>query len=184
MSYATNYLVEEHELILRMIRVVGKINQKLMNDEAVEVNDLRAVVDFIRNFADRCHHAKEEDLLFKKMEERGFSPQQGPVAVMLHEHVLGRNFVQGMEQGIDEYEKGDKSAGAKIADNAASYAQLLTEHIYKENNILYPMANRVFDANDQQFLEQEFKRVEQEVIGPDVQEKYSKLVKEFEEKYL
>lgn len=146
MAYATNYLVEEHDLILRMIRVIGKLNQKLMGGEPVEAEDLRSVVDFIRNFADRCHHAKEEDLLFKKMEERGFSPEQGPVAVMLYEHDLSRNFVKAMEEGIDAYEKGDQQAAKQIAENAGRYSQLLTEHIHKENNILYPMADRVFDA--------------------------------------
>ena len=184
MSYAINWLMNEHDLILRMIRVVGAINKKLQAGEEVSVEDLRHVVDFIRNFADRCHHAKEEDLLFVRMQERGFSAEQGPVAVMLHEHTLGRNFVQGMEEGINEYEKGDQSAAAKIVHNAGSYAQLLSEHIHKENNILYPMANRVFSGEDQQFLEQEFKRVEKEKFGPEVQEKYLKMVQDLEKKYL
>ncbi len=183
MPYVTNYLVEEHELILRMIQIVGKINKKLMNGESIELTDLRAIVDFIRNFADHCHHAKEEDLLFKKMGEKGFSPEQGPVAVMLYEHELGRNFVKAMEEGIDDYEKGNYQAAKKIAENAGRYSQLLAEHIHKENNILYPMADRIFSDVDQQILESEFQRVEKEELSG-LREKYQQLVETFEKKYL
>ncbi len=184
MPYATNFLVAEHDLILRMLKVIHAVNQRLQNKESVPADDLYAIIDFIRNFADRCHHAKEEDLLYVKMQERGFSMEQGPVAVMLYEHDMGRNFLKAMEEGVRAYEKGEKEAIPKIIQNSNNYAQLLSEHIHKENNILYPMADRVFSDEDQQVLKAEFERVEQEVIGKEVQEKYRNVVLEMEKKYL
>ena len=109
-------------------------------------------MDIIRNFADGLHHAKEENQFFPFLANRGFSLSQGPVAVMLHEHVQGRDYVKGMAENISLYKGGNTSALGKIYSEYAGYAELLQNHIGKENNILFRMADRALSETDHQDL--------------------------------
>src|SRR5680860_1354935 len=84
----------------RMLEVVREMIRRLEAGDPVEADDVQAAIDFIREYADRSHHAKEEDLLFPAMGEAGFPPEGGPVAVMLDEHDEGRAYVTSMEEGL------------------------------------------------------------------------------------
>ncbi|NOY57840.1 MAG: hemerythrin, partial [Calditrichaeota bacterium] len=75
---------------------------------------------------------------------------------------------------------GDASAAEAVIENARNYSALLSQHIQKENNILYPMANQILSEEDQQNLQREFERVENDVVGKGVHEKYHRLVEELE----
>ena len=100
-------------------------------------------------------------MLFPLLGERGFSEEQGPVAVMLHEHTQGRNFVKGMAAAIEEYKAGNREAIAAIYENMQGYVVLLRAHISKENNILFRMADRAFTDADQRDLLEKFSQVEE-----------------------
>jgi hemerythrin-like domain-containing protein len=161
----TRQLIKEHDSIKEMLKVIEKVSQKLEAGEEVNPDHLDSIINFIRIFADKCHHGKEEDLLFSAMEEVGISKESGPIGVMLSEHELGRKYVKGMDDGVVSYKKGEIKAALQIAENARKYATLLTQHIYKEDNILYPMADMHLSEEKQQELIKEFEKVEQEKIG-------------------
>jgi Uncharacterized conserved protein len=161
MNTATQNLENDHVHILRLTEVMAAMVMK----QSTDVEDFDQVVTLIRKFADGFHHAKEEDLLFPKMGEKGFSPVQGPVAVMLHEHVQGRNYVKGMVDGIKRYRAGNQEAINEIYQNMAGYAQLLQSHIGKENNILFRMADQAFTAEEQAELLSQFAEVEKQLDG-------------------
>jgi hemerythrin-like domain-containing protein len=180
----TEELVTEHNAIKRMLRVLEQVAQRLEAGAQVDVSDLEQMVDFIRGFADRCHHGKEEDLLFCAMEEAGISRQEGPIGMMLHEHAVGRNYVQGMAEGIASYKAGDAAAATRIAENARGYAALLTRHIFKEDNILYPIADRVLSPETQAELMEGFEQIERERVGPGKHEEYHALLDRLEATYL
>jgi len=145
---ATQSLKEEHQVILRMIRILRVASEKLEKGETVSPQVFKKTVDFVRTFADRCHHGKEEDTLFPVMEKRGIPRQGGPIAVMLMEHDQGRGFVKSLAEAIDKCERGDATAKTAIVQNSRAYAELLSQHIYKEDNILYTMADRVLSPTD------------------------------------
>jgi hemerythrin-like domain-containing protein len=180
MSYASDLLVEEHEIIERMLAVLNKAAEKLERGAEVDPQLFLEAADFIRNFADRCHHAKEEDILFKLMAERGIPTQGGPVGVMLTEHEYARKYTEAMEKATREFLEGNIQAKNTIIENARYYARLLTEHIHKENNILYPMGNRIFSSEDQTMLKEKFEEIEKNEIGEGVHQKYLQLVQKLE----
>ena len=136
------------------------------------------MVDFFRNFADRCHHAKEEDLLFVRMGERGMPAEGGPIAVMLMEHDEGRRHVKAVAEALTRARSGYASAIASVRGSLESYARLLRAHIDKEDNVLYPMADRLFAAEDQRWLAEAFDRVEAEEMGEGIHEKYHQMAHE------
>jgi hemerythrin-like domain-containing protein len=174
----TEILKREHQLILMVLDAAEREARAMAGGAAVNADRLNAFVDFIRNFADHCHHAKEEDLLFVRMGEKGFPLQGGPVAVMLHEHELGRAHVAAVADSIAGAAAGVAAARTVVVERLAAYASLLRQHISKEDNILYPMADRVFSEEDQAALAADFERVERDEIGEGVHQRYEALARE------
>ena len=139
----TQKLKDEHQLILRMLALLEK---NALATEKGSFSDYRFYldgVDFIRNFADRFHHAKEEDILFEALIENGMPRANSPVAAMLMEHDQGRAFVRGMELAASKALHGEAEQVAALVSNARGYLELLREHISKEDEILYPLAERL-----------------------------------------
>ncbi|MBI5009413.1 MAG: hemerythrin domain-containing protein, partial [Bacteroidia bacterium] len=146
----------DHVHILKLIDVM----ECIVANKGSDINHLESIVEIIRNFADGLHHAKEENLFFPFLATKGFSLQQGPVAVMLHEHVLGRNFVKGISDNIESLKKGEQSALGEIYKNMKGYSELLRNHIGKENNILFRMADNVLSDSDNHQLLYRFNEAE------------------------
>lgn len=180
----TEILKEEHQGIKTGLRILGRVADKLNSGQAVPPEHLEQLVGFIRTFADRCHHGKEEDLLFTEMERAGVPRQGGPIAVMLLEHDQGRGYVRGMAEAIPGYRAGDPAAARKFAQNAYNYIGLLTQHIDKEDNILYVIADMHLSDEQQTCLLEGFERVEAERIGPGKHEEYHRLLEHLGAIYL
>ncbi len=177
---ATEELKHEHMVIERMLVILNTAAGRADQGRELPRDFFPKVVDFIRNFADRCHHGKEEDNLFPELVKRGIPSEDGPVGVMLMEHDQGRAYVRGMDEASRRLAKRDQPALRAAAQNARGYAQLLSQHIDKENNILYVMADRVLTAAEQQELVKKFEQVELERIGPGKHHEYLKLVEDLE----
>lgn len=177
---ATEELKKDHRVIERMLAIIGAADARVNVGKELPDGFFLNVVDFIRNFADRYHHGKEEDNLFPAMEQRGIPRQDGPIAIMLMEHDEGRGYVKAMDDAAKRLAAGDKAALREALDNALNYAGLLSQHIDKEENILYQMANQALTAADHQQLLERFEEVERERIGEGKYEEYLKLVADLE----
>ncbi len=173
---ATQELMTEHRAIERMLAVLEAAAGRIEAGEKVRPDLFREVVGFVRNFADRCHHGKEEENLFPRLEARGVSSSGGPIGVMLSEHEEGRGLISAIAGAVEAYARGDAVAARTIAESARAYVELLRGHIWKEENVLFPMADEVLNAEDQGDLVERFERIETEVMGPGVHERYHKLL--------
>ena len=171
-------LKHEHQVILLVLTAAEKEVQFIRAFNKVNGERVAKMLDFIRNFADKCHHAKEEDILFIKMEERGMPKESGPLAVMLHEHTLGRQKVAATAEALPKAEAGDAKAIAAVADNLEFYLNLLRSHIQKEDNILYPMAERIISADEFAQMMVAFDKVEAEEMGEGTHERFHQLAHE------
>jgi hemerythrin-like domain-containing protein len=180
----TEQLKEEHQAIKLMLRISERVCEKLESGEEVNPEHLEQMIEFIKVFADKCHHGKEEDLLFTAMEEVGIPKEGGPIGVMLTEHDMGRGYVRGMSEAVTRYKAGDRKALSGIVGNARNYIALLTQHIDKEDNILYPMADKHLSEDKQKALLEEFERVERERIGAGKHEEFHDLLNHLQEVYL
>jgi len=177
-------LKEEHQAILLMLEVMEAVCKKLETGEDVTIDDLNDMVKFIKDFADKSHHLKEEDLLFPAMEEAGIPREGGPIGVMLSEHTTGREYVKGLSLGIEEYAKGNTSAASQIIENARNYSSLLSDHIYKEDNVLYPMVKLHLSREQHEELVKEFETVDSEIIGLDKQKELIDILDRLKATYL
>ena len=138
-------LMMEHQVILRVIDAAEAFAAEVDQtgqDGRVELADF---VTFIREYADARHHGKEEDILFETMQEAGFSTEMGPLAVMLHEHTEGRRLVREMAEAAARPAPWTPAERSAVVGAIESYAALLRNHIWKEDNILYPAARNALD---------------------------------------
>jgi hemerythrin-like domain-containing protein len=177
---ATEILMAEHEVIKRVIAALEAAAGKLENGQDVPPSFFTDAADFIKGFADGCHHVKEEQVLFKTMEEYGIPAQGGPIGVMLFEHEQGRGFTRGMREAAQKLAAGDASARGEVVQNARGYAALLRQHIMKENNVLFPMADQVIPVSEHEAVFDGFEHVEHEETGEGVHEKYLALAEKLE----
>ena len=175
---ATEVLKHEHNIIVKVLGAGRREAQAIADTGKMNVEKLDKILDFCRVFLDQCHHGKEEEYLFPTMEKRGVPADKGPIPVMLHEHVGGRNTVKAISEALARARLGDSAAMEKVAANLAILDEHLRSHIDKENEVLFPMADKVFTPEDQQALVASFEKHEAEEIGEGVHEKYHQLAHE------
>jgi hemerythrin-like domain-containing protein len=171
-------LTEEHT---RILQVLDALETKIAAWEAGAPPDrafLEKAVEFFRTFADKCHHGKEEDILFKSMvEEMDFPRQAGPVAVLTSEHVAGRECIRKLAEGTAVLGQ-DPGAAQQVIQSGREYIQLLRIHIARENDVVFPMVEQFLDDADNARLARQFERFEREETGAGVHEASLKLLDE------
>lgn len=181
---ATKQLKAEHEGIKMMLSILDRICLKLESSEKVDVNHLEQILEFFRVFVDRCHHGKEEDLLFPAMEHAGVPKEGGPIGQMLVEHDHGRGYVKGMAEAVAEYKAGNLEAGKAIVQNARGYIATLEAHIQKENMVLFSLADSRLSGETQERLFEEFEQLEEHKIGLGKHEEFHGLLDHLAKVYL
>jgi hemerythrin-like domain-containing protein len=149
----------------------------------VDTDDIERIIDFLKTFADKCHHGKEENALFPALVEAGIPKERGPIGVMLHEHTVGREYIKEISTKTERFKSGTSDALQLIANNLLSYVNLLHTHIQKEENILFPMAEKVLSAQKLNEIYEHFGRIEEEVIGHGVHEQFHELLNKLKSKY-
>ena len=132
---ATDVLKEEHQGVLLALRVLGKIGLELVQAPTGAsrdpAGDLTRLLDFLRVFVDKCHHGKEEDVLFPALLEAGLPRECGPVQVMLAEHEAGRKLVAAMSRSLADHQAGQTGAAAALRAAAGDYVKLLTPYFQR-----------------------------------------------------
>jgi hemerythrin-like domain-containing protein len=179
LSKAIEDLMHEHEAILSSLKILDKISTDIENGSIPAKADLKDFIGFLREFADKCHHGKEEGLLFPALIKAGMPGQGGPIGVMLLEHVQGRGYVKEMSQALES------GPDLKVfADAAAHYSSLLQSHIQKENSVLFPIAEKTLDKERLDQLYRSFEEHEERIIGHGRHEELHQMLKELQSKYL
>lgn len=138
MSQAIDQLKEDHETIKSALAILDRMASLIRRNTAPDKKDIFIVMRFLSEFVDKCHHGKEEIILFPAMIEAGLAAKGGPIEVMLAEHAEGRNLAKAMRKSVD-----NQADFAGFGTAAAEYAILFRNHTYKEDSILFPMADKM-----------------------------------------
>ncbi len=176
MKTPTEILSEEHVNILKVIECLIRECDSLESGQKLDKIFFEKAVDFIQNYADKFHHAKEENILFVELSMDNVKMVCNPVGQMVYEHEMGREFVRKIGEGLEENSK------KKVIENARGYAYLLKEHILKEDSILFPMADAALDPKTKKSILERFKKAENEEFNKDVKNRCMFLIKELEVK--
>jgi len=173
---ATEILKNEHRVIEQVLCAVDGMADQAVQRGTLDPQSAAQAIDFIRTFADKVHHAKEEDVLFVRMEAVGFPRDNCPISVMLRDHDSGRAYVRAMAGVVEDAARGDAEALRTFASNAHRYTEMLREHILKEDKVLYPMADQSFDENDQAELLTAFAEADKK-SGAGLHDRYAELAR-------
>lgn len=180
----TDILKKEHRGIERMLNVVEEAALRLERGDSVPKELFAQAAEFFSHFADRCHHGKEEKQLFPLMERRGVPSNGGPIGVMLQEHTIGRGYIRAMREESQKLAASALRNPRELLGAVRGYVDLLRQHIQKEDNILFHMADQVLTAQDQKDLAEAFDRVEREEMGVGEHERYHAMIDEMEDTLL
>jgi hemerythrin-like domain-containing protein len=175
-------LIHEHKDVVKALDLAEKAARKLENKENVPQEFWVDLVSFLRGFADKCHHAKEEGYLLPAVQKYGGEQFKECANNIFREHEQGRAYIKNIEQGANNFYAGDESAKTGIIKNARSYVGLLRSHIAREDNC-FPKAAGSLPGNILKEIEAGFEKVETEEIGAGVHEKYKAMLQKIE-KYL
>ncbi len=162
---AIETLMNEHRAIERALDALVAFADDAGRRGATEAKELGRFVEFIRKFADACHHGKEEGILFAAMVDHGFPRDGGPIAMMLLEHDRGRALVSMLRKYAEAPGEWSAEDRRQITDAAHAYADLLRAHISKEDAILYPMAERHLPPETMRKVGEDCERFEEQTIG-------------------
>ena len=179
----SDILKSEHRVIEQVLACLEKMSEECQQQGRLDRDPAREAVDFFRNFADGCHHGKEEEHYFPAMEAAGFPRQGGPTGVMIHEHEVGRRHIREMDATIDAAAEGRAEAVDRFVSHARDYVALLREHIAKEDHCLFTMADQALSADEQAALLSAFDRVETHEMGEGTHQRYLDLANELAGRY-
>jgi hemerythrin-like domain-containing protein len=153
---ATEILKQEHRLIEQVLDCLEEAACRLDDGEEIEADFFIDAAKFVAGFADGSHHRKEEDILFVAMTAKDMPADSGPVAVMLHEHEQGRRLTAAFRSAAEQMKNGDAGAAMDVIHNVLDYVNLLREHIIKEDNVLFPMADQLVTGDDMHVVSRKF----------------------------
>lgn len=173
----TDILVKEHEAVLLALDLLTRVAEQMTTGSTEASEDLGHLLEFFREFVDRCHHGKEELALFPELVEMGVPSAGGPVGVMLHEHEVGRDYVRQLKDCLTK-------GSASVIEVAQGYRVLLEAHIQKENQVLFPMAERILPEEKKTALMAAFDQIEREHVGEGRHEVYHQMLHDLRKRYL
>jgi len=170
-------LMIEHRLIERMISIIKAALTQIESTQEVDPVFVDTAVDFIRTYADRTHHGKEEDILFRDLGKRDLSSDdQRVMQELIDEHVFGRQTTKALVEANTRYRNGDKTALTDITSRLRTITEFYPKHIEKEDKVFFPSCRAYFtDKQDQEMLA-EFWEFDQKMIH----EKYKSVVEGLE----
>lgn len=177
-------MMEEHQYILRMLKVVRKACHRVMTGEPINYEDFELMIDFIRQYADNHHHGKEEKFLFNEMVNH-----LGPVGNklithgMLVEHDFGRLYIRELKEALDRVKSGDDESRLDVIANAIGYTHLLARHIEKEDSVIYSFAKKQLPEEILAEVNIKAADFENNALAQGIQEHYISILNDLESKY-
>jgi hemerythrin-like domain-containing protein len=177
MMQARGALMIEHRLIERMIRQIRRVLKQVDETNDVDPLFIDKAVDFIRVYADRTHHGKEEDILFRDLKKKDLSNDDSRLmGELIDEHVFGRQTTKKLIEANNHYRNGDKSALPDITGCLNTLVEFYPKHIEKEDKIFFPASRAYFTEREDQAILEEFWEFDKKMIH----EKYKLVVEALE----
>jgi hemerythrin-like domain-containing protein len=175
---STELLAADHEIILQSLRVLDLMAGEIRRGNKLNADDIHSLLDFLRNFADGCHHVKEEAIFFPALMQAGVPLDSGPLRILNQEHERGRALSSAMQEGIAHGRTGEF---VRYADR---YMELLSQHIDKENRWLFEKAEQILSDDEDERTAAAFEHFETTIVGTLAQERFRKTIEDLASKYL
>ncbi len=177
----TEVLEREHRFIEKVVHACLAAAEEIADGRPVDADLLRQIVEFMRNYADKCHHGKEEILLFPALIKKGVPLTGCPIGALTAEHVQGRHLVAGLSDTVALLPNAEPEARKAILENLQGIHRLYPNHIWKEDYLLFPMTLKIMQEKDLADLQGKFEQVDRS-IGADILRGYEDFADGLEER--
>jgi hemerythrin-like domain-containing protein len=158
-------LMIEHRLIMRMIALMGKEVIKIEKSNAINQQFITATIDFIQTYADRTHHGKEEEILFKNLANRNISIDDNRIMKeLIQDHMFGREITADLIKSADDYQKGDNAVLPLIVRSLKTFVDFYPKHIEKEDKTFFPSVMTYLSDSEKQTMLEEFWEFDKKMI--------------------
>ncbi len=176
---AVEQLRAEHDRILAVLDLLEKIADRIVLGEAVSVELINRVIEFLQIFADKSHHGKEEAILFPEIERAELHMKGGSIDALLSEHERGRMLTGEIKTLLESYQDGNPASLFVLTNPVLQYINLMRSHIWKENDLLYPLVEKIAEER-QRDLEERFLEFEKRTACPESRRSFAAFVDELE----
>jgi hemerythrin-like domain-containing protein len=177
----TEILEEEHRVIQKVVGVIAVLAEEVESGRDVKPETFQEVVEFMRTFADKCHHGKEETHLFPMLVKKGVPVRGCPMGILITEHQRGRALVSELATASEKYAAGDTSSRKALLQTLQNLRTLYPDHIWKEDYLLFPMTDKILSPEEQKDLHEKFEMVEKD-MGEDVHHRFEQLAEKLEKR--
>lgn len=176
---SVDLMMQEHQYILRMLKIIRIACYKIYKHEQFEFTKFNQMIDFVRNYADKHHHSKEENIFFKEINQE-IPMAKEPIQGMLIDHNSGRYFIQSLEEALQRVANGDDEANIDVIAYAIAYTDLLTRHIDKEDKAIYIFGEKNLSEGSKKLVDEKCSEVEKNAEDNGLQQKYIDMLTELE----
>ena len=145
---AIDLLKDDHQIIERALATLAAATVQLEGENAVRPGLFLSVVEFLEGFVHGIHFRREEGVLYAAMERAGAPRTAGPVGAAIREHETSRVAARSIRSAAERWEAGEESARQELADEARRYVSLLKQHLAREDQLLFPMADDMIPEAD------------------------------------
>lgn len=160
MDTVTTGLLEDHKIILHALQVLSEISSVDLAANEFEADKQYTFIEKLKFFVEEVHQGKEEAILFPGMIAKGVADHGGPIGVIVAEHIEGRGCLQSMLEALE-----DEADQASFLQISRKYTNLMAEHIRKENEIVFPMVEKVFNQVEIDKMQIDFSDFEEKING-------------------
>lgn len=181
---ATQVLIDEHSGVMVILKVLEKLNLQINQNSQFNIDHVDEIIEFFQVFVDKCHHSKEEINLFPSIEALGTDSDRKLIKEAIDDHENARIYVSEIKDSIDAYKAGNKEKIKEFSKKSTSYISLLTQHIQKENTVIFIRADELISTEEQNEMILEFEEIEKDVIGVGRHEEFHMMIDELKKIYL
>lgn len=181
MRRATEALEQEHKVIQKAVAVMAQIVTQLEFRHTVSAEVLRDLLQFMREFSEQCHHGKEESFFFPYLESKGVPSTGCPLSALRSEHVKSRQLLGDLNSAAAAYINDVERGRLTLIQVLQNLVALYPAHIWKEDYLLFPMADKILAESDQELLLSQFAEAEKD-LGTNAQERFERLANELSDR--
>jgi len=178
----TEDLMIEHNSIKSMLKIMSKISESIKAKNVFYTIDVEKIIDFLYVYIDQCHRVKEEKFFYPSFKSGNLPVDIDPEELM-NEHALGNVYLKEIICSVENCKMGNIFSCEKIADCMINYVRFIQNHILKEENTYFSLADKVLSEEKQNELCEQFKTIDDEFFGHGVHKHFDEYFNDLKVKY-
>jgi len=179
----TENLIKEHKEINELLEIMSKIAAKIKSKDVFYPTDVEEIIDYLIIIIDKSHQGKEDEVFYPELMSTGISKETEPLSIINYEHVLAKRYLKEISSCVVNCKIGNDFSGDLLADSLTNYVIVIQNHIKREEEIVFPIANEVFSEEKQHEILQRFEVIDQQNITHSFLERFNKLLNKLKSKY-